>query len=94
MAVSRLLVELWIPGSRSLKEKRKVISSIRDRLGARNHLALAELDDQDKWQRAVLGIVSIGSSASRTRQSMEWVLDMLDEEPRVEVLGTQLEELE
>lgn len=94
MAVTRLLVELWIPGSRSLKEKRKVINSIRDRLGSRNHIALAELDDQDKWQRAVLGAVTIGSSASRTRQSLEWVLDVLEEEPRVEVLESQVEELE
>jgi hypothetical protein len=62
MPVGVLTLEIQIPYARSLKEKRAVLRKMRDRLRARFNVAVAELDHQDVWQRATLGVVSISDS--------------------------------
>ena len=62
MPVGVLTLEIQIPYSHSLKEKRAVLLKVRDRLRGRFNVAIAELDHQDVWQRATLGIVSISNS--------------------------------
>jgi uncharacterized protein YlxP (DUF503 family) len=62
MPVGVLTLEIQLPYAHSLKEKRAVLRKIRDRLRARFNVAVAELDHQDVWQRASLGVVSISSS--------------------------------
>ncbi len=62
MPVGVLTLEIQIPYAHSLKEKRAVLRKIRDRLRARFNVAVAELDHQDVWQRATLGVVSISDS--------------------------------
>jgi len=75
MPVGVLTLEIELPYSHSLKEKRAVLQKIRDRLRARFNVAVAELDHQDVWQHATLGVVSISSSqivlASTLRQALE-----------------------
>ena len=53
-------LELFLPYSQSLKEKRMVLRKALDRLRARSNFSIAEMDYQDLWQRAKLGAVSIG----------------------------------
>jgi hypothetical protein len=62
MPVGVLTLEIQIPYAHSLKEKRAVLRKIRDRLQARFNVAVAELDHQDVWQRATMGVVSISDS--------------------------------
>jgi uncharacterized protein len=62
MPVGVLTLEIQLPYAHSLKEKRAVLRKMRDRLRARFNVAVAELDQQDAWQRATLGIVSISNS--------------------------------
>jgi len=62
MPVGVLTLELEIPYARSLKEKRAVLQKVRDRLRSRFNVAVAELDHQDVWQHATLGVVSISNS--------------------------------
>ena len=62
MPVGVLTLEIQLPYAHSLKEKRAVLRKIRDRLRARFNVAVAELDHQDVWQRATLGVVSISDS--------------------------------
>jgi len=62
MPVGVLTLEIQIPYSHSLKEKRAVLRKMRDRLRARFDVAVAELDHQDVWQHATLGVVSISNS--------------------------------
>jgi len=59
MPVGVLTLEIQIPYSHSLKEKRSVLRKMRDRLRSRFNVAIAELDHQDVWQHATLGVVSI-----------------------------------
>lgn len=60
MTVAQLSVELFIPGARSLKDKRMVLRRLKDRLKALN-VAVAEVAYQDVWQRAGLGIVTVAT---------------------------------
>ena len=62
MPVGLLTLEIHLPYSHSLKEKRAVLGKIRDRLRSRFNVAVAELDHRDVWQVATLGIVSISDS--------------------------------
>ena len=69
MTVALLSVELFLPMSQSLKDKRMVLRRLKDRLGALN-VAIAEVAHQELWQRAGLGIVSVGSSDEMAEQSL------------------------
>lgn len=60
--VALLTIELRIEGAHSLKEKRQVLRSVKDRLRAQFNVAVAELYHTDLWQRATLGVVSVSDS--------------------------------
>jgi uncharacterized protein YlxP (DUF503 family) len=60
--IAFLTLELRIEGAHSLKDKRQVLRSLKDRLRGQFNVAVAELDHTDLWQRATLGIVSISDS--------------------------------
>jgi len=61
MIIGLLMLELYFPHSHSLKEKRKILNRIRDRVKRRYNVAFAEIDHLDKWQRAKLGIVTLNT---------------------------------
>lgn len=54
MVVGVIAWQLHLPGSRSLKDKRRVVKSLKDRLRQRYHVSAAEVDHHDLWQRAAL----------------------------------------
>ncbi|HOW86964.1 MAG TPA: DUF503 domain-containing protein [Candidatus Aminicenantes bacterium] len=63
MIVGVLTLDLFFPYAQSLKDKRRILHGFKDRL-RRHNIALAEIDFQDLWQRARLGIVTLNSQAS------------------------------
>lgn len=85
MPIGLLTLEIHLPYSHSLKEKRLVVRKMKDRLRARFNVAVAELDHQDLWQRAVLGVVSISSD----RASLESLLNAVERESE-KLLGGDL----
>ncbi|HEV2247821.1 MAG TPA: DUF503 domain-containing protein [Terriglobia bacterium] len=80
MPVGLLTLEIHLPYSHSLKEKRAVLRKLRDRLRSRFNVAVAELDHRDVWQVATLGVVSISDS----QQLLDAVFrDVLHESERI-----------
>ena len=75
MPVGVLTLEIKLPYSHSLKEKRAVLQKIRDRLRSRFNVAVAELDHQDVWQHATLGVVSISNSQTLLESTFRQVLE-------------------
>ena len=73
MPVGVLTLEIQIPYAHSLKEKRAVLRKIRDRLRARFNVAVAELEGQDTWQRAQVGVVTLSNNAAHVEQSLQAV---------------------
>lgn len=59
--VTLLTIELLIPYAQSLKEKRRVIRSLKDRICSKFNVSMAEIGYQDKWQRTVLAICLVSS---------------------------------
>jgi hypothetical protein len=62
MPIAHLTLELRIESSHSLKERRQVLRSLKDRLRSSFNISVAELDPTDSWQSATLGVVAISSS--------------------------------
>ena len=62
MALAILTLELRIEGARSLKDKRQVLRSLKDKLRQSFNVSVAEVDQTELWQRATIGVVSISSS--------------------------------
>ncbi len=60
--VALLTLELRIEHAQSLKDKRQVVRSLKDRLRVHFNVATAELDASDLWNRATIGVVSISAS--------------------------------
>jgi len=74
MVVASMTWELALPGCRSLKEKRSVVRSLRDRLRARFNVSVAETAFHDVWDRAELTIALVATDG----QMAESVLDRAD----------------
>ncbi|MCL4401723.1 MAG: DUF503 domain-containing protein [Acidobacteria bacterium] len=69
-----LTLELRIEDAHSLKDKRHVVKSLKDRLRHKFNVAVAEIDGQDLWQRSTLAAVTVSSDhghAERLLQSVE-----------------------
>jgi len=64
MFVGVLRLSFHIPGARSLKDKRQVVRSFRDRVRGKLDVSIAEVADQDLLQRATFGVAVISGSAS------------------------------
>ena len=62
MPIAHLTLELRIEGSQSLKDKRQVVRSLKDKIRAKYNVSIAEMDETGLWQRATIGIVSISGS--------------------------------
>jgi uncharacterized protein YlxP (DUF503 family) len=62
MPVAFLTLEIRIEAAHSLKDKRQVVRSLKDRLRNSYNISVAEIDVTDLWQRATIGVVSISSS--------------------------------
>jgi uncharacterized protein YlxP (DUF503 family) len=60
--IAFLTLELLIEAAQSLKDKRQVVRSLKDRLRARFNVAAAELDTSGLWNRATIGVVAISDS--------------------------------
>ena len=70
MPVGLLTLEIHISDARSLKDKRQVLRSLKDRLRAHFNVAVSELDHQDVWQRSRVGVVSISGDSKHLEESM------------------------
>jgi len=64
MTIAKLTLELSIPHAQSLKDRRQVVRSLKDKLRHGFNVGVAELDDASLWNSATLGIVAISSSAA------------------------------
>lgn len=77
MRVAVLRVEMYIPSSQSLKDKRMVLRRIKDRLQKFN-VAVAEVEHQETWQRATLGIVAVSTTTVHVEQELAAAADEID----------------
>jgi uncharacterized protein YlxP (DUF503 family) len=90
VVVGLLSVELFIPHAQSLKDKRMVLRSLKDRLKKFN-VAVAEVQHQDVWQRAGLGIVAISTTTEHVDRELAAVADEIERVEPGLVTRTEIE---
>jgi len=91
--VALCLVRLHLPSVGSLKEKRMVLRSLKDRLREHFNISVAEVEHQDLWQRATLGIVGIASARRPLEQTFAAIQEEIERRAPGEVLSCDLEYL-
>jgi uncharacterized protein len=91
MIVGSLRVRLLVRDSRSLKDKRQVVRSIKDRLRNRFNVSVAEVEAQDHRQLAVLGMAMVSTEAHHLRMAFGEIVQALKSHPVAELIDYQLE---
>ena len=87
-------IELHVPASHSLKDKRQVVSALLDGVRRRYGVSAAEVEHQDQWQRARLGFAVVASSAGLATEIMDKVDRFIWSHPEIDVLTTERRWLE
>lgn len=89
-----LRFDLHVPGSRSLKEKRRVVRPVVDGLRHRFKVSVAEVGHQDQWQRAAVAVALVAPTSARLDELVDAVDRFVANAPDVELLETETAWLE
>ena len=77
MIVGVCKIKLRLPQNASLKGKRSALKSITSRLGNKFHVAVAEVDDQDRWQMATLGICCVSNDSRHANEVLSKAVNFI-----------------
>lgn len=92
MIVGVSQITLHLPGSHSLKDKRQVVKSLITRIRNQFEVAIAEVDAQDRWQIAKLGVSCVSNSSQHADEVLGHVRRYIEEtRPDIIITGTEVE---
>ena len=91
MVVGVLKFRLGIFEALSLKDKRRVVKSLKDRLQARHNVSVAEIDDLDHRQAATLGLAMISNDARFVESALSKIVDEIRADGRASLLDYGIE---
>jgi uncharacterized protein YlxP (DUF503 family) len=86
-----LRVYFHLHGCRSLKEKRMVVRSLKDRLLGKFNVSVAEIGSNDKWQLGEIGVVTIGNDHQYVDSVMQKVRNFIEINPSLRVIEADVE---
>jgi len=78
MIVGVCKIELYIPEANSLKAKRKVIKSLKDRVRKKFNVSIAEVELQNLWQRAILGVATVSNDKKQVDAAFSKVISFME----------------
>jgi uncharacterized protein len=84
-------IELFIADSQSLKDKRQVLLSLKDRLRQKFNLSIAEVEAQDIWQKAVLALACVANDGRHVNQVLDQALNLVKSHPSSEIVQSRIE---
>lgn len=91
MIVGVCTIELHMQGTRSLKSKRQVLKSIIARVKNNFNVAIAEVDYQDKWQRALLGVAVVSTAHDHANRILSKVVNFVESMHLADLLDYHIE---
>ena len=91
MIVGLCEIELSLPESHSLKDKRQILKSLLDHLRNKFNVSAAEVDRMDSWQRATLGVAVVSNEGKFSVQVLNKVMDFVRSNPRVVLIDYSIE---
>ena len=89
MFVGIVRIDLHLPGCTSLKDKRSIVSGLKDRIRQRALASVAEVDHQDLWQRAALGVAIVSGEHRQVDERLQTVRNLVLGTPGAELLDWQ-----
>jgi len=87
MSVGLLIVDCLLGSGLSLKDKRRILLSITNRLRDNFNIAVAETNHQDLWQRAELSIILVNTDWKMIERNYNRILDFIEKDRRIQVLN-------
>jgi uncharacterized protein len=91
MVVGVLRVRLGIFEALSLKDKRRVVKSLKDRLGAKHNISIAEVDDLDHRQAATLAVAMVANEARFVESALSKIVDEIRSNANASLLEYDIE---
>ncbi|NPV52278.1 MAG: DUF503 domain-containing protein [Firmicutes bacterium] len=91
MMVGIMRVELSIGKAASLKDKRRVVKSIIDRFRVRYNVAIAEVDNQDAWQRVTLGLACVSTDGRHANEILSCIARDLERDREATLIDYRVE---
>lgn len=91
MTIGFCRIDLYLPECASLKQKRGVLKGVIARTRNKFNVAVAELDDHDRWQRARLGVVTITNESRYANRVLSQVVNAIEREDRLILMDYSLE---
>jgi uncharacterized protein YlxP (DUF503 family) len=91
MTVGLVQLALSIPASRSLKGKRRVLKSIKDRARSKFNVSIAEVDEQDAWDRSVLAVCCVSNDVRRCNEVLSKVVNLVESDHESDLLRYHIE---
>lgn len=86
MVVGIVRIELHLPAAQSLKDKRQVVRSMKERIRERVHAAVAEVEYQDLWQRAAIGVAVVAADGGQVRELLNRARQIVEQYVQAQVL--------
>jgi uncharacterized protein YlxP (DUF503 family) len=84
-------VELHLPDPASLKDKRQILKSVKEKVRLRFEVSVAEVDHHDSWQRAVLAVAYVSHDARHANEVVDKAMDFIEAHVAGHVTGRSLE---
>ncbi len=85
MIVGIAEIDLFIGEAHSLKEKRMVLNRIKDRVKHKFNASIAEVDAQDSWQRAVMGLAVVSTSGRHAESMLTTIINFIERDGRCDI---------
>ena len=83
MTVGLARLTYYLPGSHSLKEKRMVVRRIKDRTRQKFNVSIAEVDENDLWQKALIAVALVGNERRFVESALDEVVRFMREQAEV-----------
>lgn len=91
MFIGVCTIEVHVPESGSLKTKRHSIRSLKDRIRNKFNVSVAEVEDNDLWQKASLAVAAVSNDKSHLNQTLDHVLNMVRSVPEINLIEYHIE---
>ena len=91
MVIGILRFNLYLPGNGSLKGKRRVLRSLKDRLRSQFNVSVAEVEFQDLWQKAGIAVVTVSPDRAYADGMLQKILNKVDSWNLAELMDVEIE---
>ncbi|MBL7197850.1 MAG: DUF503 domain-containing protein [Candidatus Omnitrophica bacterium] len=91
MIIGIVKLLIFISSSSSLKEKRMVLRSLKNKLRNNFNISIIEIDDYDKWQKSTLALATIGTEKSRVNSLISNIINYLENNKQIQLLDYEME---